>query len=207
VAESSVARYMVRPKKPPSPTWRTFLDTHVDQIVAVDFFTVPTVTFRVLFCFLVLRHERRRVVHFGVTPGPTARWTARQIIEAFPFDTAPRFLLRDRDSIYGREFRDQVKALDIEEVAIAPRSPWQNPYVERVIGSIRRECLDHLIVPNEARLRRILTEYLSYYHSARAHLSLGRNSPDPREVEPCGSGRVVTESFLGGLHHRYRRAT
>ena len=206
VAESTVAKYMVRPKKPPSPTWRTFLDNHVGQIVAVDFFTIPTVTFRVLYVFLVLRHHRRRFAHFNVTSNPTALWTARQIIEAFPFDTAPRFLLRDRDAIYGKDFTSQVKTLGIEEVLIAPQSPWQSPYVERVIGSIRRECLDHVIVLNEAHLRSILAEYLRYYHESRAHLSLDRNSPIPRQIEPRGSGSIVAEPFLAGLHHRYRRA-
>ena len=206
VAESTVAKYMVRPKKPPSPTWRTFLENHVGQIAAIDFFTVPTVTFRVLFCFLVMRHDRRRIVHFNVTSSPTARWTARQITQAFPFETAPRFLLRDRDGIYGHDFQQRVEAMGIEEVLIAPRSPWQNPYCERVIGSIRRECLDHVIVLGEEHLRRILAEYLRYYHGARAHLSLGRNSPNPRQVEPLEAGRVVAEPLLGGLHHRYRRA-
>ena len=206
VAESTVAKYMVRPKKPPSPTWRTFLDNHVGQIVAVDFFTIPTVTFRVLYVFLVLRHHRRRFAHFNVTSNPTAPWTARQIIEAFPFDTAPRFLLRDRDAIYGKDVTSQIKTLGIEEVLIAPQCPWQSPYVERVIGSLRRECLDHVIVLNESHLRRILAEYLRYYHESRAHLALARNSPIPRQVEPPGSGSIVAESFLGGLHHRYRRA-
>ena len=167
---------------------------------------MPTVTFRVLYVFLVLRHERRRVVHFNVLANPTARWTAKQIVEAFPYDQAPRFLLRDRDGIYGQYFQDRVKHMGIEEVLIAPRSPWQNPYAERVIGSILRECLDHVIVLNERHLRAVLDEYLRYYHEARPHLSLDRNAPIPRQVEPHGPGRVVAEPFLGGLHHRYRRA-
>ena len=142
VAESTVARYMDRSSKPPSQTWRTFLRNHTDQIVAVDFFTVPTIRFRVLYCFLVLRHDRRRVVHFNVTVSPTAEWTAQQVIEAFPYEEAPRYVLRDRDSIYGAVFRRRVKHMGIEEVMTAYRSPWQNPYVERLIGSIRRElCL------------------------------------------------------------------
>ncbi|MGB2821632.1 MAG: integrase core domain-containing protein [Phycisphaerae bacterium] len=205
VAESTVAKYMLRSGKPPSQTWRTFLANHVGQIAAIDFFTVPTVTFRVLYVFLILRHDRRRVVHFNVTTSPTARWAAQQIVEAFPFEEAPRFLLRDRDSIYGQDFRDRIKHMGIDEVLIAFRSPWQSPYVERLIGSVRRECLDHVIVFNEEHLRRLLAEYFSYYHEARAHLSLDRNSPIPRAVEPRGSGRVVAQSFLGGLHHRYHR--
>ena len=206
VAESTVAKYRDRTKKPPSPTWRTFLANHVAQIAAVDFFTVPTVTFRILVCFVVMRHDRRRIVHCNVTTSPTAKWTARQLTQAFPFDTAPRFLLRDRDGIYGHDYQRRVEAMGIEEVLIAPRSPWQNPYCERVIGSIRRECLDGVIVLGEEHLRRILAEYFRYYHDTRTHLSLDRNSPDPREVQPLGAGRVVAESFLGGLHHRHRRA-
>jgi len=161
VAESTVAKYMRRRGKPPSQTWRTFLENHVEDIAAVDFFTVPTATFRVLYCFVVLCHERRRVVHLGVTANPTAAWTAQQVIEAFPYDEAPRFLIRDRDSIYGEFFKRRVKGMGIEEVVIAPQSPWQNPYVERLIGSIRRECLDHVIVLAEAHLRRILSEYFA----------------------------------------------
>ena len=206
VAESTVAKYMVRQPKPPSQTWRMFLENHAGQIAAIDFFTVPTITFRVLYVFLVLRHDRRRVVHFNVTTNPTAQWTAQQIVEAFPFEEAPRFLLRDRDRIYGQNFRDRVEHMGIEEVRIAFRSPWQSPYVERLIGSIRRECLDHVIVFNEEHLRRLLTEYLGYYHEARAHLSLERNSPVPRPVCPPEQGEVVAEAYLGGLHHCYTRA-
>ena len=205
-AESTVAKYMVRQPKPPSQNWRTFLANHVGQIAAIDFFTVPTITFRVLYVFLVLRHERRRLVHFNVTTNPTAQWAAQQILGAFPFEEAPRFLLRDRDSIYGEYFRDRVQHMGIEEVLIAPRAPWQNPYAERVIGSIRRECLDHVIVLNENHLHRILVEYFEYYHEARAHLSLKRNSPIPRSVQPVGQGRVVAKAYLGGLHHCYTRA-
>ena len=206
VAESTVAKYMIRQPKPPSQTWRTFLENHGGQIAAVDFFTVPTVTFRVLYVFLVLRHDRRRIVHFNVTPNPTARWTAQQIVEAFPYDQAPRFLLRDRDGIYGKDFRDRVAHMGIEEVLIAPRSPWQNPYAERVIGSIRRECLDHVIVLDEDHLHRVLAEYFEYYHQARAHLSLDRNSPIPRPVDMPEDGKVVARAYLGGLHHCYTRA-
>ena len=206
VADSTVAKYMERGRKPPSQTWRTFLENHVPDIVAIDFFVVATVSFRLLYCFLVLRHDRRRVVHFNVTPYPTARWTAQQIVEAFPFDEAPRFLIRDRDGIYGQDFRERINHLGIEEVVIAYRSPWQSPYVERLIGPIRRECLDHLIVFNEAHLLRILASYFAYYHEARTHLSLERNAPTSRRVEPPEQGKVIAIPQVGGLHHRYTRA-
>ena len=206
VSEATVRKYRVRTRKPPSQTWRTFLDNHVRDIVAVDFFTVPTATFRILFCFIVLRHHRRVVVHFNVTAHPTAEWTAQQVIESFPDDTVPRFMIRDRDSIYGTFFQERVKHMGIEQVLTAYRSPWQSPYVERLIGSIRRECLNHIIVLNERHLQRILIEYLDYYHESRTHLSLNRNSPVPREVEPPDRGRVIAIPQVGGLHHRYRRA-
>jgi len=180
------------------------LANHVGQIAAIDFFTVPTIGFRVLYVFLVLRHERRRVVHFNVTTSPTARWAAQQIVEAFPFEEVPRFLLRDRDGIYGPFLSDRIEHMGIEEVLIAFRSPWQSPYVERLVGSIRRECLDHVIVFGEEHLRRILAECFVYYHEARAHLSLDRNSPDPRQVAAT-RGRVVAKAYLGGLHHCYER--
>ena len=165
IGETSVAKYMVRRRQPPSQTWRAFLNNHVKTLVSVDFFTVPTIGFRVLYVFLVLAHERRRVVHFNVTAHPTAEWTAQQLREAFPFDQIPRYLLRDRDKIFGDDFRRQVSDMQIQ-VLSAPRSPWQRAYVERVIGSIRRECLDHVIVFNEAGLRRMLTLYFSYYNYA-----------------------------------------
>jgi len=205
VAESTVAKYMFRPRKPPSQSWRTILENHVEDIAAVDFFTVPTATFRVLYCFVVLRHERRRVVHFNVTANPAAEWTAQQVIEAFPYDEAPRRLIRDRDSICGLQFKRRVKEMGIEEVLIAPKSPWQSPYLERLIGSIRRECLDHIIILSEEHLRRVIADYLRYYHDDRCHLALERNAPNKREVEPRGSGQVVSEPRVGGLHHRYRR--
>jgi putative transposase len=205
VAESTVAKYQLKSTKPPSQTWKTFLNTHAKQIAAVDFFIVPTVTFRNLYCFIILLHDRRNVVHFNVTEHPTAEWTAQQIIEAFPDDEAPKYLLRDRDGIYGEYFRSRVAGMRIEEVITATRSPFQNPYVERVIGSIRRECLDHLIIINETHLRRILQEYFNYYHNSRPHQSLERNSPVPREIEPP-TGKVVSIPQVGGLHHLYRRA-
>jgi len=159
-----------------------------------------------LYCFIVLLHGRRKIIHFNVTANPTAEWTAQQIIEAFPDDTAPRYLLRDRDSIYGEEFRSRVNGMQIEEVIAAPHSPFQNPYAERVIGSIRRECLDHLIIIGEDHLRRILRDYIDYYHNSRPHQALEKNSPIPREIEAPAKGKVISIPQVGGLHHRYRRA-
>ena len=206
MSRATIDKYRVRHCRPPSQTWRTFLDNHAKDIVAIDFFTVPTATFRVLYCFIMLRHDRRTVVHFNVTTNPTAQWTAQQVIEAFPGDEAPRFILRDRDGIYGQAFHDRVKHMGIEEVITAPRSPWHTPYVERIIGSIRRECLDNVIVLNERHLRRILSDYFVYYHESRAHLGLDRNAPVPRRVEPPSEGKVVAIPQVGGLHHRYCRA-
>ena len=206
VSETTVGKYMIRNRKPPSPTWQSFLDNHLRDIVAIDFFTVPTATFRILFAFVVLRHDRRVVVRFNVTAHPTAEWAAQQIVEAFPDDTAPRFLIRDRDGIYGGQFKDRVSNMGIKQVVTARRSPWQNPYVERLIGSIRRECLNHVIVLNERHLRRILRSYFEYYHKSRTHLSLDRNAPIQRAVEPRRLGKVIAIPQVGGLHHRYRRA-
>jgi transposase InsO family protein len=205
LGESSVSKYMVRGPKPPSQTWRIFLDNHLRQVVSIDFFTVPTIRFQVLYVFLVLAHDRRRIVHCNVTAHPTAEWTGQQLREAFPFDQLPRYLLRDRDAIFGQDFREQVRDLGIREVLSTPRSPWQRAYVERVIGSIRRECLDHIIVFHEVSLRRILASYLDYYHRSRTHLSLGKDSPEPRSIQPPGMGSVVALPQVGGLHHRYER--
>ena len=161
-----MSKYLGRRSTPPSQTWRTFLDHHLHTLVSVDFFVVPTVLCKVLFVFVVLAHDRRRVVHVNVTDTPTAQWTARQLVEAFPWETAPRYL-RDRDAVYGVACSSRVQAMGIHEVKTAPRSPWQNPYVERLIGTLRRECLDHVVVLNEIHLRRLLRDYLIYYHSAR----------------------------------------
>ena len=205
VSEATVSKYMDRHRKPPSQTWRTFLRNHVGCLASIDFFVVPTATFSFLFGFVVLHHERRRIVHFAVTANPTAAWVAQQIREAFPWDTAPRHVIRDRDGVYGGVFRARVLAMGIEEVVTAPRSPWQNAFAERVIGSIRRECLDHVIVLNEWHLRRILASYLAYYHRSRTHLSLGKDAPNGRPVQPAGAGKIVAFPQVGGLHHRYVR--
>jgi len=205
MADSTVAKYMIRQKKPPSQTWRTFLKNHVKQIAAIDFFTVPTVTFRILYCFVVLRHDRRKIVHFDITANPTARWTAQQISEAFPYDSKPKYMIRDRDKIYGKACIQRVKAMGIEEVPTAPKSLWQNPYCERVVGSIRRECLDHMIIFNEIHLYRVLASYTEYYNNCRTHLSLDRNSPVHRDIEPPSKGKVISIPQVGGLHHVYKR--
>jgi transposase InsO family protein len=205
ISQAAVSKYMVRHRKPPSQSWRTFLDNHVRNLVSVDFFAVTTVTFKVLFVFVVLAHDRRRVIHFNLTGSPTAKWTAQQIVEAFPWDTAPRYLLRDRDGIYGHEFVGRVRSMGIREVMTAARSPWQSPYVERLIGTLRRDCLDHVIILSETHLRRIVRGYLGYYHSCRTHLSLEKDSPEPRPVEPPDQGRIAEIPMVGGLHHRYAR--
>src|SRR4051794_27021349 len=205
IAESTVSKYLVRGRRPPSQTWRTFLQNHISGMVSVDFFTVPTVRFQVLYFFIVLAHERRRIVHVAVTLHPTAEWTVQQLREAFPWDSAPRYMLRDRDRVFGREFVEQVKAMGIKQVLSAPRSPWQRAYVERVIGSIRRECLDHVIVFSEGSLRRTLTAYLTYYHQWRTHLSLGKDTPQPRWTQWPAEGRVIEIPEVGGLHHHYER--
>ncbi len=204
IAEATVGKYMVRRRSPPSQTWRTFLTNHVRQLVSVDFFVVPTFTFRVLFVFVVLAHDRRQILHVNVTGHPTAAWTAQQLRNAFPWDTAPRFLLRDRDGTYGEEFRACCDAMEIDEVLTAPRSPWQNPYVERLIGSMRRECVDHVLVLNERSLQRILRSYIDYYQHWRTHLALGKDPPVRRAVEPAPLGAVIAP-HVGGLHHSYHR--
>jgi putative transposase len=205
VAKSTVEKYRPSGRKPPSPTWKAFLANHVQDLVALDFFTVPTVTFRVLFVLVILAHERRRVVHCHVTEYPTAQWTAQQVIEAFPWDEAPRYLLRDRDRIYGDHFRQRVRNMGIEEVKIGPHSPWQNPYAERLIGSIRRECLNGMIVLDEQHLKRVLHSYVVYYHHWRTHQSLEMDVPLTRSVQGPELGSVHKVAEVGCMHHHYER--
>jgi putative transposase len=205
ISQATVAKYTLRRSHPPSPRWRSFLRNHALGIAAIDMFVVPSATFGLLFVMLILAHDRRKIVRFDVTQHPTAGWLSRQVTEAFPWDTAPRFLLRDRDSLYGPVFSRRVEVMGITEVITAARSPWQNPYVERVIGSIRRECLDQLIVFNERHLRRVLSSYADYYHHTRTHLSLDKDCPHPRAVHPPCRGRVIALPQVGGLHHRYER--
>ena len=193
-----------RPKVP-SPTWRSFLRNHLTDIVAIDMFVVATATFHLIYALIVLSLDRRRVIHFAVTPNPTQDWLSRQMTEAFPWDTAPRYLLRDRDASYGSAFRNRVQAMGIKEVVAAPRSPWQNPYVERLIGSIRRECLDHIIIFNERHLRSVLSRYFQYHHRTRTHLSLDKDCPQPRRIQPASAGEIIVFPEVGGLHHRYER--
>ena len=203
LAQSTVEKYMVRRQGPSSPTWMTFLRTHGADMISIDFFVVPTVTFEIFFVFLVLARDRRRVLHFNVTLNPSAQWTAQQIVEAFPYGDPPSFLLRDRDSIYGAHFRRRMRGLGVEEIRIAPRSPWQNPYVERLIGTIRRECLDHVVVLNDRHLMKVLRGYFSYYHGWRTHQSLDMDAPDRRAVQAVGE--IIESPKVGGLHHHYER--
>jgi hypothetical protein len=205
ISQATVARYMQRRRHSPSPTWRSFLRNQAVGIAAIDMFIVPSASFRLLFVMLILVHDRRKMVRFDVPEHPTAGWLSRQITEVFPWDAAPRFLLRDRDSSYGPVFSRQVEAMDITEVITAPRSPWQNPTIERVIGSIRRECLDYLVIFNERHLRRVLSSYIDYYHRTRTHLSLDKDCPHSRPIQPPTSGRVIAIPQVGGLHHRYQR--
>jgi transposase InsO family protein len=205
ISERTVSRWMPKRRKPPSQNWRSFLNNHIGDLVSVDFFTVPTATFRVLFIFIVLAHDRRKIVHFNVTEHPTSEWTALQLFQSFYDRKSPRYLIHDRDTIYGLIFQDQVKALDIEEIVTAPRSPWQSPYMERVIETLRRECLDHVVVLGEAHLRYIIRRFLSYYHQSRTHLALDKDAPEPRAVQAAEHGPVIEFPEVGGLHHRYER--
>ena len=205
ISEATVSRYMPRRTKPPSQTWRSFLRNHIQDLVSIDLFVVPTATFRILYVFLVLAHDRRRVVHFNVTDAPCAQWTGQQLVKAFPYDSAPKYLIRDRDKIDGAAFVRRVRAMGIEQVLTAPQSPWQNPYCERVIGTLRRECLDHVIVLGEQHLRRILRRYLAYVHSSRTHLALDKDAPELRKRESPDGGKVAALPMVGGLHHRYTR--
>ena len=205
ISERTVARLMPKRRNPPSRTWRTFLDNHVNDLVSIDFFVIPTATFRVLFVLVILAHDRRRVMHYNVTEHPTAYWTGEQIIQAFPGGSEPRYLLRDRDSIYGQEFRERIRAIGIEEILTAPRSPWQNPFCERLIGSVRQDCLNHVIILGESHLRRILARYFRYYHKYRTHLSLAKDAPEPRAIQEAELGKVIEIPEVGGLHHHYER--
>jgi transposase InsO family protein len=207
ISEITVSRYM--PKRNPTlgsrQRWMTFLHNHLHETLAIDFAIVPTATFGIIYIFFVLSLERRRVLHFNVTQHPTAEWTAQQVVEACPFDLPGRFLIRDNDKIYGTKFRDRVDGLGLEQIRTAFRSPWQNGFSERWIGSLRRDCLDHVIAINERQLRRVVRSYVDYYHQDRTHLGLEKDTPEERLVEPRGNGKVVSISRVGGLHHRYSR--
>jgi transposase InsO family protein len=205
VSQATVAKYMARPPMPPpSQSWRTFLTNHLQQIAGADFFVVPTATYRLLFVLVILAHERRRIVHVAVTDNPTAAWTSQQLREAFPWDQVPSYVVHDRDAAF-QAWATTAAAMKIEAVRTAVRSPWQNAYVERLIGSIRRECLDHVIVMNERGLRRVLQGYIDYYLRSRPHLALDKDSPTPRPVRPPADGAIVAIPCVGGLHRRYER--
>jgi transposase InsO family protein len=203
VAQSSVAKYMVKRRGSPSQGWRTFLHNHAPDIAAMDLFVVPTISFDLLYAFVIVRMDRRELVWISVTTHPTAEWVARQITEAFPWNEAPRYMIRDRDQIYGAAVTRRLRAIGIRDRPISPGSPWQNSFVERLIGSIRRECVDHVIVLGEAHLRRILRFYASYYNNVRTHRSLDKDAPVSRPVQRIGS--IKSRAIIGGLHHHYVR--
>jgi transposase InsO family protein len=203
VAQSTVSKYMVRSRKPPSQSWKTFLQNHAEAIAAIDMCVVPTLTFELLFVFLVLGHGRRQLLWFEVTRHPTAEWLARQITEAYPWTSAPAYLVRDNDRAYGHVFTSRVRAMGIRDRAISPHSPWQNGYAERLIGTLRRECLDQIVIFGEKHLRRILFAYAAYYNQARTHLALQKDAPLQRVVQR--SGDIAAIPVLAGLHHQYVR--
>jgi transposase InsO family protein len=203
VAQSTVSKYMVRHRNPPSQTWKTFLQNHAEAIAAIDMCVVPTVTFELLFAFLVLGHGRRQLLWFEVTRHPTAEWLARQITEAFPWASAPAYLVRDNDRAYGHIFQCRVRAMGIRDRPISSGSPWQNGIAERLIGTLRRECLDQILIYGEAHFRQILAEYASYYNKSRTHLSLDKDTPAGRLVQRYGT--ISATPVLSGLHHRYAR--
>jgi transposase InsO family protein len=203
VAQSSVAKYMVKRHGPPSQGWRTFLRNHAPDIAAMDLFVAPTIGFNLLYGFVIVRLDRRDLVWTNVTTNPTAEWIARQLTEAFPWNDAPRYLIRDRDCIYGAVVTRRLRAMGIRDKPIAPASPWQNGFAERLIGSIRRECLDHLIVLGEPYLRRNLQAYARYYNDIRTHRSLDKDAPVSRPVQRIGA--IKSLALLGGLHHHYVR--
>jgi transposase InsO family protein len=204
IAQSSVAKYMVKRGRPLSQGWRTFLCNHAPGVAAMDLFVVPTIGFKLLYAFVIVRLDRRDLVWINVTAHPTAEWVARQITEAFPWNEAPRYMIRDRDCIYGAIVTRRLRAMGIRDKPIAPASPWQNGFVERLIGSIRRECVDHIIVLGQAHLCRILKSYARYYNETRTHLALDKDAPVSRPVQRTGV--VRSRAILGGLHHHYARA-
>jgi transposase InsO family protein len=203
VAQSSVAKYMVKRRGSPSQGWTTFLHNHAPDIAAMDLFVVPTIDFRLLYAFVIIRLDRRDLVWINTTTNPTAEWVARQITEAFPWNEAPRYMIRDRDRIYGTLVTRRLHAMGIRDKPTAPASPWQNGFAERLIGSIRRECLDHVIVWGESHLRRILRSYASYYDNVRTHRSLKKDAPISRPIQRTGI--ISSRPILGGLHHHYVR--
>jgi len=206
IGESTVSTYLpTPPRRPPSQGWRAFLHNHLAEMIAIDCAVVPTITGHLLFVFIVLSLARRKVLHVNVTAHPTAAWTAQQMVEALPWTATHRSVIRDRGAIYGKRFRERVAGLGVEEVVIAPRSPWQNGCVERFIGSLRRECLDHVIAIDGRQWLRIVQSYVTYHNRSRTHLSLGKDAPDPQPVQSADAGEIVAVAEVGGLHHRYER--
>lgn len=205
VPQATVSRYMLHRHDPPSQNSRAILRNHSQELISLDFFTVPTANFRILFILVILSNDRRRILHVNTTDHPSTTWTAQQLVKACGVDDCPKYLLQDRHAIYGRKFAQRVQSLGIQEVLTAYRSSWQNPYAERVIGSIRRECLNHVIVLGPRHLKRILDRYLEYYHGVRTHLSLHKGSPDRRPVHLPSHGRIIEIKKVGGLHHQYIR--
>ncbi len=203
VGQTSVAKYMARRRGPPSQGWKTFLRNHADGIAAMDLFVVPTISFRLIYGLLIMGHGRRQMLWVGVTAHPTAEWIANQLTQAIGWEPAPRYLIRDRDAAYGEVFARRIRSLGIRDRPTSPRSPWQNGHAERLIGSIRRECVDHVVVIGEHHLRHLLLPYMSYYNEARTHLSLNKDAPISRAVDT--TGRIIGRPVLGGLHHRYAR--
>ena len=203
IAQSSVAKHMVKRGGPPSQGWRTFLRNHAPEIAAMDLFVVPTIGFDLLFALVIVRLDRRQLVWINVTQHPTAEWIARQLTEAFPWDEAPHYLMRDRDRSYGDVALRRLRAMGIRDKPIAPASPWQNGFAERLIGSIRRECVDHIVVWGEGHLRRILRAYARYYNTIRTHRSLDKDAPAFRSVQWVGT--ITSYAIFGGLHHHYAR--
>jgi transposase InsO family protein len=203
VAQSTASKYMAGPSKPPSQTWKTFLRNHAEAIAAIDMCVVPTLTFDLLFAFLVLGHGRRQLLWFEVTRHPTAQWLAQQITEAFPWTSAPTYLVRDNDGAYGHVFTSRVRAMGIRDRPISPASPWQNGIAERLIGTLRRECLDQVLILGESHLRHVLASYAAYYNQARTHLALQKDAPLHRAVQR--SGVIIAVPILAGLHHQYIR--
>ena len=203
VAQSTVAKYMARKGDPGGQSWGTFLRNHAPHIAAMDLFVVPTIGFNLLCVLVIVRLARRELVWINVTTHPTAEWIAQQIVEAFPWNEAPRYLIRDRDAIYGAAVRRRLRAMGIRDKPIALGSPWQNCFAERLIGSIRRECVDHVVVLGEQHLREVLKCYASYYNTARTHRSLAKDAPLTRPIHRIG--RIVSHALVGGLHHQYVR--
>jgi len=203
IGQTSVAKYMARRRGPPSQGWQTFLHNHADGIAAMDLFVVPTISFRLLYGLLIVGHGRRQILWFGVTAHPTSEWIANQITEACGWEQVPQYLIRDRDGAYGEVFIRRLRSMGIRDRPTSPRSPWQNGYAERLIGSIRRECVDHIIVLGERHLRHVLLSYMQYYNEVRTHLSLNKDAPVSRAVDRAG--HILCRPILGGLHHQYVR--